>query len=317
MIMRFALQHAIGDPRWSAGVLEPESFAAWCRAAEAGGWEAIGFTDHPAPTRPWIESGGEGVAEPFTSLGFCAAVTQRVRLLTFVLVPAYRNPFLAAHQVATLDRLSAGRVTVGIGTGYLFGEFRALGVPPESRLGRFDEYVDIMRRAWALEDITSQTDQFAAKNVRVIPPVVQRPHPPLWIHGNSPFGTARAARYGHGWLGMLTSGGEQLARTTRTRPIPDLEALEQRIEAVRTAAAEANRGEGELEIIVAGAWPMLDVRACTPPGSFLDTIETLRTLGVDWTVSLCCGDDPGAARETVAWFGEEVIGPAGLQPRKL
>ncbi len=273
---------------------------------ESSGWDAIGFTDHPAPTAPWIDSGGEGVADPFTSLGFCAAATERVRLLTFVLVASYRSPLVAAHQLATLDRLSGGRVTVGLGTGYLFGELRALGTAPDARLEVFDTNVEIMRRAWRGEEVSFASETTNAKRVRVLPPVVQSPHPPLWIHGNSTFGLTRAASYGDGWLAMMTS--DQLARTTRTRPIPDLAALAGRIEALRHAAAAAGRAAGSPEIVVAGAWPMLDHRDRPSTEKYLEQVRALEELGVDWTVSLCCGDDAGAARETALWFGEEVIG---------
>ena len=106
------------------------------------GFDAIAFTDHPAPSARWVDAGGEGVADLFTSLGFCAAVTSTVRLLTYVLLPTYRNPFVTAHQVATLDHLSGGRVTVGMGTGYLKSEFHALGVDPDNRRARFEEAID-------------------------------------------------------------------------------------------------------------------------------------------------------------------------------
>ena len=69
-------------------------------------------------------------------------------------MPPYRNPFVAAQQVATLDVLSGGRVTLGLGTGYLRGEFRALGADLEHRRSTFDEHLDVMREAWAGREIT-------------------------------------------------------------------------------------------------------------------------------------------------------------------
>jgi probable F420-dependent oxidoreductase len=308
--MKFAVQHAIGDPAWTPAILQPDAVTAWAQKAEAGGFDAIGFTDHPAPSARWIEQGGEGVADPIASLAFCAAVTRSVRLLTFVLVPTYRNPFVSAHQLATIDALSGGRLTVGLGTGYLFGEFRALGADPGTRLADFDESVDLMLRAWSGEEITAETGGFVAKRTRVLPPVVQTPHPPLWIHGNSPFGTERAARYGQGWLGMMTGDNELLVKTTRTRPLPDFDVLARRIDEVRSAAEAAGRDPDDVEIAVAGAWPMLDGRAGRSADAYLEEVAQLEGLGVDWAISLCCGDDPKAAEETVERFGEEVIGGA-------
>jgi len=120
--MQFAVQHGIGDPRWTPAIISPDATKRIATTAERLGYGAIGFTDHPAPSNRWVESGGEGAAELFTSLGFCAAVTSTVRLITYVLLPTYRNPFVTAHQAATLDHLSGGRLTLGLGTGYLKSE---------------------------------------------------------------------------------------------------------------------------------------------------------------------------------------------------
>jgi alkanesulfonate monooxygenase SsuD/methylene tetrahydromethanopterin reductase-like flavin-dependent oxidoreductase (luciferase family) len=167
--------------------------------------------------------------------------------------------------------------------------------------------VELMRRAWSGEEISAETDAFVAKRTRVLPPVVQTPHPPLWIHGNSPFGVERAGRYAQGWLGMMTGDNDVLVKTTRTRPLPDFDVLARRIDEVRSAAAAAGRDPDNVEIVLAGAWPMLDVRAGRPADTYLEEVAQLEALGVDWTFSLCCGDDPKAAEETVERFGEEVI----------
>jgi probable F420-dependent oxidoreductase len=312
--MRFAVQHAVGDPAWTPAIVAPGAVTAFAKAAEAGGFDAIGFTDHPAPSAAWIDAGGEGVADPFSALGFCAAVTSAIRLLTFVLIPSYRNPFFAAHQLATLDALSGGRLTVGLGTGYLFSEFRAVGADPASRRTEFDRAVEMMRTAWAGNEISAETPAFVARRTRVLPPVVQRPHPPLWIHGNSPFGVERAAQYAQGWLGMMTHDNDVLVRTTRTTPLRDLDELARRIDDVRKATVAAGRDPDAVDIVLAGAWPMLNVRTGRPADAYLEEVESLEALGVAWTVSLCCGDDPGAAQETIERFGEEVIGPREKAP---
>jgi probable F420-dependent oxidoreductase len=305
--MRFGIQHSIGDPAWTPDVLRPAAVADFARRAEDCGFDLIAFTDHPAPSQRWVDNGGEGVADPFSSLGFVAAVTSRVRLMTFVLVAGYRNPLLAAHQIATLDALSEGRVTVGLGTGYLFSEFRALGADPANRRRLFDENVDLMRRAWAGETITAETATLSARATRVLPPVVQQPHPPLWIHGNGPFGTERAARYGDGWLGMITAG-ESMVQTTRTTALADLGVLRRRIEELRAATERAGRDPGQVDVVVVGAWPMLDVRRPLPTDRYLATVAELEELGVDWVLSTVCGDDVGAARDTLDAFGGDVVG---------
>jgi len=136
--MKFGIQHASGDPDWWPGQSWPPGAVAGYRAC-GGGVRLRGDRVHrPSPHRrtKWIESGGEGVADPFSALGFCAALTASIRLLTYVLYRPTANPFVAAQQVATLDVLSGGRVTLGLGTGYLRGEFRAVGADLEQPDGR-------------------------------------------------------------------------------------------------------------------------------------------------------------------------------------
>jgi probable F420-dependent oxidoreductase len=303
--MQFGIQHAIGDPAWVPGILAPDAVRRFALAVEAAGWDAVGFTDHPAPSVGWVQSGGEGVADPFSSLGFCAALTDDVRLLSWVLVPSYRNPLLAAHQVATLDALSGGRVILGVGTGYLRSEMRALGVDPSTRLAAFDESMALMIEAWAGGDVNAEGPGWSARNVRVLPPVVQQPHPPIWIHGNSPWGIARAARWGQGWIGMMTN--DLLAGTARTTPLPDLATVGARIAELRERTEQAGRAADAVEAVVTGNWPMLDIRRGWDVAQCLADVEKIEAFGADWIVANVCGDDPVAAEETVLAFGEQVV----------
>jgi probable F420-dependent oxidoreductase len=307
--MRFGVQHAVGDPAWVREILSPDAVSGFARAAEAGGFELLAFTDHPAPSGRWADAGGEGVADPFSSLAFCAAVTSSIRLLTWVLIPAYRNPFLAAHQLATLDVLSGGRLVVGLGTGYLRSEFHALGADPATRLADFDRNVDIMKQAWAGGDVTVDADGFSARGIRINPPPVQTPHPPLWIHGNSPWGLARAATVGQGWIAMFTTGLQ--VSTVRTTPLPDLDTLRHRIEQLHGRIAEAGRRPEDVAVVATGIWPQLDVRRDWSADRFLTDTRALADAGVDMVVVNSCGDDPGAAEESVRRFGEDVVGPSG------
>jgi len=299
------VQHGVGDPAWSAAILDPDAVLRFATLAEAVGFDHLAFTDHPAPSVRWIESGGEGAADPFVSLGFCAAVTRRIRLLTFVLVVAYRNPLIAAHQLATLDVLSGGRLTVGLGTGYLKSELFATGADPSERLADFDVGVDIMRDAWAGRTIEAEGRGVSARGVRVAPPVTQEPHPPLWIHGNSSFGLERAARYGQGWMGMFTT--EALAATTRTVPIPDLDTLGRRIDELRVATEEAGRPADAVEVIAAGPFPQLDIRAGWQADAYAARISDLEVLGVDTILVTVCGDDPAASEDTIEAFARDFI----------
>jgi probable F420-dependent oxidoreductase len=194
--MRFGVQHAVGDPNWVPGILEPAAVRRFVVAAEEAGFEAIGFTDHPAPSANWIERDGEGVADPIAALGFCAGITDRIRLLTWLLILPYHNPFHAAYQIATLDALSGGRVTLGLGTGYLRSELYAAGADPSKRLAEFDARLAVMRAAWTGAAVDASGLGYSAKGVKVLPPLVQRPHPPIWIHGNLGHPACRARRPG-------------------------------------------------------------------------------------------------------------------------
>jgi len=306
--MRFGVQHAIGDPGWVPAILEPSAVRRFVQAAESSGFDAIGFTDHPSPSANWIERDGEGVADPIASLGFCAGITDRIRLLTWLLIPPYHNPLHAAYQIATLDRLSGGRVTLGLGTGYLRSELYAAGTDPSTRLAEFDARLQVMREAWAGETINASGNGYSARGVKVLPPIVQSPHPPIWIHGNSPWGMRRAARDAQGWIAMIGSG--PLLDTIRTVPIPDFELLKVRIEELRIEIERAGREPADVEIIVAGFWPYLDVRNGWEKDAYLAEVAELETLGADWIIVTTCGDDAGAAEETVLKFGAEIVASA-------
>lgn len=303
--MKFAIQHGVGDPRWTPAIISPQEVTRFATTAERVGFDAIAFTDHPAPSNRWVDAGGEGVADLFTSLGFCAAVTSTVRLLTYVLLPTYRNPFVTAHQVATLDHLSAGRVTVGMGTGYLKSEFYALGVNPDDRRDRFEEAMVIAKQVWAGEDVTHEGHGFSARGVRSVPAAIQRPHPPLWLHGNTGWATDWVVRHGQGWIGMII--GEDRIGTLRTRAIPTLDDFAKRVADVRARCEAAGRDPSTLEMINTGVWGMLDVRRGLDAERMRDDIGRLQEMGVDWIAANLCGDDPDASADTIEWFGAELI----------
>lgn len=304
--MRFDIQHSTADPAWTPAILSPPAVTRFARAAEEGGYASIGFTDHPAPSAAWVRGGGEGSVDPFSALGFCAAVTSTIRLLTWVLVLPYRNPLLTAHQTASLDALSGGRLTLGVGTGYLRGEFRALGAAFDRRLDTFDEAIEVIRAAWAGGEIIREG---IPGTTRPQPLPVQSPGPPLWVHGNSRWGRERAARYGDGWVGVLAHGS--LARTMRTAPIPDLDALSRAIEELRTLTAEAGRDPDAVDVVVAGNWPLLDIRKGWDRARMADDVAVLAGLGVDRVVVTVCGDDPGAAEDTVRGLADDLAPTMG------
>jgi hypothetical protein len=106
---------------------------------------------------------------------------------------------------------------------------------------------------------------------------------------------------------MMTHGNEVMARTTRTAPLVDFDAVARRIDDVRDAAKAAGRDADAIELAVAGVWPMLDVRRGWDVDRCLADVASLESLGVGWIVSTCCGDDPAASHDTVRHFGAAVV----------
>src|SRR6266542_3426301 len=135
--------------RCDPAALGGATISALARAAEDGGFDAIAFNDHPVPGRRWLASGGHDAHDPTAVHAWCAAVTERLRIIPFAVVLPYRNPFLLAKAFASLDVLSGGRVVACLCVGYHRSEFAALGVPFEERNDRFDEAISMIKAIWA------------------------------------------------------------------------------------------------------------------------------------------------------------------------
>ena len=181
---------------------------------ERAGFDGGNVTDHPCPSGRWLDSGGHHAQDPFVVLSLLAAVTTRLRLQTGILVLPYRNPFITARAVATLDVFSGGRVTLGLGAGYLKGEYYALGVDFERRNDIEDEYIKALKAAWGADEFSFQGTGYEARGNRILPRPVQKPHPPLLIGGNSHRAIRRAAELGDAWYPFFTAG--PVSNTART-----------------------------------------------------------------------------------------------------
>jgi len=144
--------------------LSIEGISQMAQATERAGLDAAFVTDHPAPSRKWLDHGGHPTLDPFVALSFVAAATTRLRLHSHILVLAYRNPFIVAKSVASLDRLSNGRFTMGIGTGYLKGEYAAVGAPFDERGALTDEAIKVLRMAWSGEPVNHLSKYFEARD---------------------------------------------------------------------------------------------------------------------------------------------------------
>src|SRR5918994_347328 len=150
--MKYWVTYPLAGHAANRELVAKDALTRFAQTAEAVGFDGIGFTDHPAPTHRWLQSGGHDALDPFAALAFVAAVTERLRLIPNICVLPYRNPFLVAKSVTTISALSGDRFVLAVGTGYLRGEYRALGVDPDERNERFDEALEVLRGVWTTDD---------------------------------------------------------------------------------------------------------------------------------------------------------------------
>lgn len=252
------------------------------RAAEDGGFDAVYVTEHPFPDARWLDTGGHHALDPFVALSFAAAVTERLRLQTNLVVLAYRNPFLAAKSIASLDVLSGGRTIIGIGAGYLEGEFRALGVDPARRNELTDESIRAMTAAWAGEEMRYDGEGFTAAANLMLPRPVQLPRPPLWIGGNSRRAMRRVAELADGWIPMPTTGMSESAVTSRlkTASIDSTAALAQRITELRQMFADAGRDAAPTVAFTPPSLLMTRSSGPVPAAQLVEEAGQLAAIGV-------------------------------------
>jgi probable F420-dependent oxidoreductase len=230
------------------------------REAEKQGYESLWTAEHvvlPSPRVPPSPSPPEvPFLDPASVLCYAAAVTERIRLATGIIILPQRNPLVLAKELATVDVLSSGRLIFGIGVGYLKPEFDALGIPFEDKGPRTDEYIDAIRAMWT-EPLPAYSGRFVSfSGIDAQPRPVQKPHPPIVIGGHSPGAYRRAVRSGNGWYGFFR----------------DVEATRQSLAGLEAAAGEVERPAGldRLEISI------------TPRTGFTrDDVERYRELGVD------------------------------------
>ncbi len=193
----------------------PEHITTLAQRGEALGYRLLAIPDHIivpkgiASTYPYSSDGklnfptllaGECL-EPIALMAYLAGITQHTRLLTSVMVVPYRQPVLTAKLFSTIDLLSRGRVVVGIGAGWLAEEFPPVGAPPFEARGRAtDEYLEIYKELWTADDPRYQGEFSAFDDILFYPKPVQKPHPPIWVGGESKPAKRRTVRHGDAWF---------------------------------------------------------------------------------------------------------------------
>jgi probable F420-dependent oxidoreductase len=180
-------------------VASPVAIRRVAQRAEQLGYEGIWVSDHIVIPDSAVDRFGSVFYEPLTVLGFAAACTSRIRLGTTVIIVPYRNPLVTAKVLSTLDVLSGGRVTAGLGVGWTEDEFKALGVPFKERGALSDEYIAVFKALWTQDKPTFRGQYMHFDNIAFEPKPVQKPHIPMWIGGNSKRAIRRAVALGDGW----------------------------------------------------------------------------------------------------------------------
>ena len=205
--MKFGLHLGIRGP-----VAHPDSLKTIALEAEELGFGYLGFSDHvviaenvnspypyTASGRWFAEDTGECL-EQLTTLSYVAAATKNIRLLTSVMVIPHRPPVLTAKMIKTIDVLSKGRITVGVGVGWMEEEIQLLNAPPFKERGpASDEYIQAFKNLWTETSPSFVGTHVKYSGLKFFPKPVQNPYPPLWIGGEARLARQRAGKLGDGW----------------------------------------------------------------------------------------------------------------------
>lgn len=253
--------------RWSEGGKE-----VWRRAEELGFHTAYTY-DHLS-WRSFRDQAWFGAVPTLTA---AACATSRIRLGTLVTSPNFRHPVTLAKELISLDDISGGRITLGIGAGGSGFDATALGQEPwtpRERADRFGEFVPLLDRLLTEDVVSSEGTHYRAHEVRNIPGCVQRPRLPFAVAATGPRGMRLAARYGQAWV---TTGDPKASATDS--PAASLEAIRGQSERLEKACAETGRDPGELhKVLLTGFTPD---RPLDSVAAFVDFAGAHAALGFD------------------------------------
>lgn len=288
--------------------------------AEAAGFHSVMIADHIAfPVEieskyPYTVDGGfpgHGDAlEQLSLMSFIAGSTEKLRLVTSVMILPHRNPVFTAKSLATIDVLSEGRVTVGVGVGWLREEFEALSAPDFDRRGAVsNEYIEIFKKLWTKSPAEHSGKSYSFKALRCEPHPVQKPHPPIWIGGHSKPALRRTAKYGDGWHPVGATAAAPLAPTEFRGLLDELK---------RLTEAEGRNYE---DIAISFKAPIYDPGVAVAgaerrpftgaPDQILSDIRDYEKLGVSELIFDFRRPDLGQSLEQMEQFSKEILRQAG------
>jgi probable F420-dependent oxidoreductase len=259
VLTRLPRAHAAWETE--AGIAEVEQVVV---AAERLGYEFATCSEHVAIPRPVAETRGATYWDPLSTFGYLAARTTTIRLATFVLVVGYHHPLAIAKRYGTLDRISGGRLILGVGVGSLEEEFTLLDVPFSDRGPRADDALRALRAAFGVTEPRYTGTHYRFEGLVVDPSGVQR-DVPLWVGGRTARSLRRAIELGDGWapfaldpddvVGLLSNARRTEAWNQRSheldvilQPVPPLDPLGAPDETQRVLAAHRAAGATALAV---------------------------------------------------------------------
>ena len=190
------------NPDW----VSPESLVEIAHIGEEVGFDEIAVYDHFLEPPEWQPSYATNSYDPMPLLGFLAAHTERIGIASATINIPYRNPAVMANELATIDKLSGGRLCIGLAAGYLHEEYDTLGLDFANRGAIADEYLAAMIELWTNEYASFSGEHVSFSEVKLASFPVQKPHPEVWIHGGNLRALRRAIRYGTGWGPIVGHG---------------------------------------------------------------------------------------------------------------
>ncbi len=298
-----------------------ENLAAICRSGEELGFSYVSVSDHiviPRQIRsryPYSESGefgGGGTGEcleQLTVLSFLAGQTSSLRLLTSVMVLPHRSPVHVAKVLSSIDVLSGGRLTLGCGVGWMREEFEAIGAPPFDERGSVgSEYIRAFKELW-----TSDAPEFAGEycsfsNITFSPKPAQKPHPPIWVGGESAPALRRAALLGDAWYPIGNN-----PRFPLQTPAQFADAVER----LHRYAEEVNRDPATIDLAFSAGWYDEHTERPGPEGGRLSftgspeqisaDIRAFGDVGVEHLILNLQGPSLQETQERMRHFAVEVV----------
>ena len=299
---------------------QPDALASIAQAGDRLGFRCMVAPDHILQPRtvnsryPYSVTGdilaggnsGQGEwPEQVTTLAFLAGITRNIRLVTSVMIIPYRNPLLTAKMLATLDVLSKGRLVLGAGVGWMEEEFELLHAPPFAERGAVtDEYLRAFIELWTSDDPVFKGKYVSFSDITFLPKPAQKPHPPIWIGGQSRRAIRRAAELGDAWhpVGAIPAA-----------PL-EPEELAENLATLRRYAERAGRDPDEIEVSMKA--PLYDAatdaggvrrRFSGSPEDVLEDIHAYAEAGATNLIFDFRSPSHHETEERMARFAEEIM----------